>query len=89
MSDQAVMKPGQRSAQRHSVALDLHDRFQGVFGIETIEALPWSFDELSKTATVTRWLVLSARRFAEKAQGPDPCPGPLRQGPRGAVPVRA
>jgi len=60
------MKPGQRSAL-HSVALDLHDRFEGVFGIETIEALVLdSFDELSKTATVTRWLVLSARRFAEQ-----------------------
>jgi len=66
MNEQAVMTPGQRSAL-HSVARDLHNRFEGVFGVETIEALVLdSFDELSKTATVTRWLVLSAQRFAEQ-----------------------
>ena len=66
MNEQAVMTPGQRSAL-HSVARDLHDRFEGVFGVETIEALVLdSFDELAKTATVTRWLVLSAQRFAEQ-----------------------
>jgi len=38
-----------------------------VFGVETIEALVLdSFDELSKTATVTRWLVLSSQRFAKQ-----------------------
>ncbi len=66
MNDQAVMTSGQRSAL-HSVARDLHHRYEGVFGVETIEALVLdSFDELSKTATVTRWLVLSAQRFAEQ-----------------------
>jgi arsenate reductase (thioredoxin) len=66
MDDQAVMTSGQRSAL-HNVARDLHDKYAGVFGIETIEALVLdSFDELSKTATVTRWLVLSAQRFAEQ-----------------------
>jgi len=38
-----------------------------VFGVETIEALVLdSFDELAKNATVTRWLVVSAQRFAEQ-----------------------
>ena len=66
MNEQAVMTPGQRGAL-HNVARDLHHKFEGVFGIETIEALVLdSFDELSKTASVTRWLVVGAERFAEQ-----------------------
>ncbi len=66
MNEQAVMTPGQRSAL-HSVARDLHHKYEGKFGVETIEALVLdSFDELSKTASVTRWLVVGAERFAEQ-----------------------
>ena len=66
MNDQAVTTSGQRNAL-HNVARDLHDKYAGVFGIETIERLVLdSFDELSKTATVARWLVVSAERFAEQ-----------------------
>ncbi len=61
-----MITPGERSAL-NNVARDLHHKFEGVFGIETIEALVLdSFNELSKTATVTRWLVVSAERFAEQ-----------------------
>ncbi len=66
MNVPAIVTAGQRSALQ-SVARDLHDKFEGVFGVESIEALVLdSFDELSRTATVTRWLVLSAERFAEQ-----------------------
>jgi len=66
MSDIEVMTAGQRMAL-HSVASDLHARFAGVFGEETIEALVLdSFNELAQKATVTRWLVLSSERFAEQ-----------------------
>ena len=66
MSDLEVMTSGQRTALR-GVALELHTRFAGMFGEETIEALVIdSFNELAKTATVTRWLVLGTQRFAEQ-----------------------
>jgi arsenate reductase len=66
MNEQAVITPGERSAL-HNVARDLHHKFEGVFGIETIEALVLdSFDELARMATVTRWRVVSAERFAEQ-----------------------
>ncbi len=66
MSDMELMTSGQRTAL-HSVALDLHSRFEGVFGEETIEALVLdSFHELAQRATVTRWLVVSSQRFAEQ-----------------------
>jgi arsenate reductase len=48
-----------------SATQDLHARFKGVFGLETIRALLRdSFDQLAATATVTRWLVVGAERFA-------------------------
>lgn len=64
MTNFVEMSPGQRSALSN-VALDLHIKFQGVFGQETIEALVLdSFRELAARATVSKWLVNSTERFA-------------------------
>jgi arsenate reductase len=66
MSEQELMSSGQRESL-HRCALELHAKFEGVFGQETIEALVVdSFNERAKTATVTQWLVLGAQRFAEQ-----------------------
>jgi protein-tyrosine-phosphatase len=44
---------------------DLHDKHDGVFGIETIESLVVdSYVKLAATATVTRWLALGTHRLA-------------------------
>ncbi len=51
----------------HSSARDLHTEFRGIFGTETIESLLFaSYDELAATATVSRWLVVGAERFARQ-----------------------
>jgi arsenate reductase len=51
----------------HTVARDLHTEFRGIFGEETIEALVLdSYNELASTATITRWLVVGAERFARQ-----------------------
>jgi arsenate reductase (thioredoxin) len=51
----------------HSAARDLHTEFRGIFGQETIESLLFdSYNELASTATVTRWLVIGAERFARQ-----------------------
>ncbi len=51
----------------HSAARDLHTEFRGIFGEETIESLVLdSYAELAWTATVTRWLVVGAERFARQ-----------------------
>ena len=66
MSEQELISSGQRESL-HRCALELHAKFKGVFGQETIEALVVdSFNERAKTATVTQWLVLGAQRFAEQ-----------------------
>ena len=66
MSDLIVMTVGQRRALE-MVARDLHAKFQGVFGQETIEALVEdSFTELALRATVTQWLVVGTERFARE-----------------------
>jgi protein-tyrosine-phosphatase len=58
------MTPGTRDILGR-VASDLHDRYRGVFGIETVEALVMdSYHELASRATVTKWLVIGAERFA-------------------------
>ncbi len=76
----------------HSAARDLHTEFRGIFGTETIESLLLdSYAELAATATVTRWLVTGAERFAPAA-APGPRPRPRRYQRKGArllVPVRA
>lgn len=47
------------------VAQDLHERFRGVFGQETIDALVFdSYAKLAAKATVTNWLVVATERFA-------------------------
>ncbi len=51
----------------HGVARDLHTEFRGIFGEETIEELVLdSYNELVATATITRWLVVGAERFARQ-----------------------
>jgi arsenate reductase (thioredoxin) len=51
----------------HSAARDLHTEFRGIFGTETIESLLFdSYGELATTATVTRWIVVGAERFARQ-----------------------
>lgn len=66
MSNLVEMNPGQRKALTHA-ARDLHTKFQGVFGPETIEALVFdSFQTLAATATITDWLVIGAENFARQ-----------------------
>lgn len=61
-----AISPNDRRALAN-VARDLHDQFSGVFGIETIEALVLdSYAKRADTATVTRWLVVGAERFAKE-----------------------
>jgi len=51
----------------HTTADDLHTEFRGIFGTETIEALfHSSYNELAAKATVTRWLIVGAERFARQ-----------------------
>jgi protein-tyrosine-phosphatase len=46
-------------------AADLHGRFQGVFGHETIESVVFdSYARLATQSTVSRWLVVGAEKFA-------------------------
>ena len=59
-----IMTPAERTALR-GAARDLHARFRGIFGEETIDALLLSsYQELAATATVPNWLVVGAERFA-------------------------
>jgi len=62
----AIMTPAERWCLR-SAARDLHTQFRGIFGEETIESLLLdSYEELASTATVTRWHVVGAERFARE-----------------------
>jgi arsenate reductase (thioredoxin) len=66
MPDTHVMTGAERMCL-HSAAQDLHARFRGVFGEETIEALLFSsYAELAAKATVHNWLALGAERFARQ-----------------------
>ncbi len=59
-----AMTPAEQAALR-AAARDLHARFRGTFGAETISALLLSsYQELAATATVTNWLAVGAERFA-------------------------
>jgi arsenate reductase len=50
-----------------SAARDLHAKYRGVFGTETIESLLFaSYDQLAATATVHNWLVTGAERYARQ-----------------------
>ena len=61
-----VMTPAERMCL-HSAAKDLHTEYRGIFGQETIESLLFdSYAELASSATVTRWLVTGAERFARQ-----------------------
>ncbi len=61
-----LMTKAERMAIR-GAARDLHERFRGIFGEETIEALLHSsYAELADTATVRNWLCLGAERFARQ-----------------------
>jgi arsenate reductase (thioredoxin) len=66
MQDTDVITDAVRGALRNA-ARDLHARFRGVFGEETIESLLLSsYQELAATATVHNWLVIGAERFARQ-----------------------
>jgi protein-tyrosine-phosphatase len=64
VTDIDLIPSGTRSALRN-VARDLHHRFEGLFGQETIQdLLEDSYLSLAATATTSRWLVLGTERFA-------------------------
>jgi arsenate reductase (thioredoxin) len=64
MSDHEPMTPQQRVQLNH-VAKHLHSKFQGIFGFESVEAFVFeSYDDLAKTATVTKWLTVGAEKYA-------------------------
>ncbi|MGO8876524.1 MAG: arsenate reductase ArsC [Acidimicrobiales bacterium] len=66
MSDLDSMTTGTRNVLIR-VARELHDRYRGVFGLETVEALVMdSYAELAARATVTKWLVNGTERFARQ-----------------------
>jgi arsenate reductase (thioredoxin) len=66
MVDTHTIPPGMVTALAH-VAKDLHERFQGVFGQETIDDLVFdSYAKLAAHATVSDWLVVGAERFARE-----------------------
>ncbi len=55
----------QQRVQLNHVAKHLHSKFHGIFGLESVEAFVFeSYDELAKTATVTKWLTVGAEKFA-------------------------
>jgi protein-tyrosine-phosphatase len=64
MVDQETMT-AQQELQLVHVAKHLHSKFHGVFGKETVERFVMeSYDKLAATATVTRWLVVGAEKYA-------------------------
>ena len=66
MQDTDVITNAERGALR-GAARNLHARFRGVFGEETIESLLLSsYQDLAATATVHNWLVVGAERFARQ-----------------------
>lgn len=63
MVDQETMIEQKKQLIR--VAKYLHSKFHGVFGQETIERFVLeSYEMLAETATVTRWLVVGAEKYA-------------------------
>jgi arsenate reductase (thioredoxin) len=55
----------QQRVQLNHVVKHLHSKFHGIFGLETIEAFVFeSYDEMAKRATVTKWLTVTAEKFA-------------------------
>jgi arsenate reductase len=61
-----LMTKGERMAL-HGAARDLHGQFRGTFGPETIEAmLLTSYAQIAARASVYRWLILAAERYASE-----------------------
>jgi arsenate reductase (thioredoxin) len=55
----------QQRVQLNHVVKHLHSKFHGIFGFETVEAFVFeSYDEMAKKATVTKWLTVTAEKFA-------------------------
>ena len=66
MSDHEPMTPQQRVQLNH-VVKDLDTKYDGIFGHETIEAFVFeSYDEIAKRSTVTKWLTVTAEKFARQ-----------------------
>ena len=64
MGERELMTAQQRVQLNH-VVKHLHSKFHGTFGLETIEAFVFeSYDEMAKKATVTKWLTVTAEKFA-------------------------
>ncbi len=64
MQEHEPMTPQQRVQLNH-VAKHLHSKFHGIFSLESIEAFVFeSYDEIAKRATVTKWLTVTAEKFA-------------------------
>jgi len=64
--DRGAIPIDQQLALR-SAATRLRERFDGVFGLETIERFLFhSYDEFADRAVVTNWLPLLAERFARQ-----------------------
>ncbi|HEX8007705.1 MAG TPA: hypothetical protein VF482_14910 [Trebonia sp.] len=66
MTTTHIMTAAERKCLQ-AAARDLHARFRGIFSEESIHLLLLdSYQELAATATVTRWLAVSAERFARQ-----------------------
>ncbi len=66
MTTAHVMTPTERKSLQDA-ARDLHARFRGIFGEESIHALLLdSYQELAAAATVTRWLAVGAERYTRQ-----------------------
>jgi arsenate reductase (thioredoxin) len=64
MPENELMTPEQRVQLNHAVK-QLHTKFHGIFNFESVEAFVFeSYDEIARRATVTRWLVVTAEKYA-------------------------
>jgi protein-tyrosine-phosphatase len=66
MTQHEPMTAEQRTQLNH-VVKHLHDQYKGIFSLESIEPFVFdSYDEIAKRATVTRWLTVTAEKFARQ-----------------------
>ena len=66
MPEHELMTAQQRVQLDH-VVKDLHSKYSGIFGRESIEAFVFdSYDEIAKSAKVKTWLTLLAEKFAKQ-----------------------
>ncbi len=64
MTGHEPMTKDQRVQLNH-VVKHLHTKFHGIFNLESIEVFVFeSYDEIAKRATVTKWLTVTAEKFA-------------------------